>query len=120
MPPTEKGMLISPEPFFKDHRESHHMRKAGSPRRGFTRRHGRAPSVIRPATPRSSAKEVMILPISAWFRSSPPSIYQCFTPGIVITISSRCHLSPAKASLGQIWFANVWPNFCANWRTAHG
>jgi len=42
---------------------------------------------------------------------------QCFTPAIVSTTSSMCHLSPAADSLWRIWFAKFWPNFSAHWRT---
>jgi len=42
---------------------------------------------------------------------------QCFTPAIVSTTSSRCHLSPAAGSLRRTWFANACPNFSAHWRT---
>ena len=36
---------------------------------------------------------------------------QCFTPAIVSTTSSMCHLSPAVSNLRRIWLANPCPNF---------
>jgi len=42
---------------------------------------------------------------------------QCFTPAIVSTTSSMCHLSPAAGSLRRVWLANTWPNLSAHCRT---
>src|SRR5437764_4589798 len=35
---------------------------------------------------------------------------QCFTPAILSTTSSRCHLSPTRGGRRRIWLANCWPN----------
>src|SRR6266446_6753035 len=35
---------------------------------------------------------------------------QCFTPAILSTTSSRCHLSPTRGRRRRIWLANCWPN----------
>src|SRR5215471_16586205 len=42
---------------------------------------------------------------------------QCFTPPILSTTSSRCHLSPARGSRRRIRLANGWPNLPAHCRT---
>jgi hypothetical protein len=42
---------------------------------------------------------------------------QCFTPPILSTTSSRCHLSPTRGRRRRIWLANCWPNFSAHCRT---
>src|SRR5215218_7408626 len=36
---------------------------------------------------------------------------------MVMTTSSRCHLSPAPGSLRRIWLASAWPNLRAHCRT---
>src|SRR5215469_2716266 len=42
---------------------------------------------------------------------------QCFTPEILSTTSSRCHLSPIRGSRRRIRLANFWPNLRAHCRT---
>src|SRR5262249_35511077 len=42
---------------------------------------------------------------------------QCFTPVILSTTSSRCHLSPTRGRRRRIWLANGWPNLRAHCRT---
>jgi hypothetical protein len=45
---------------------------------------------------------------------------QCFTPEILSTTSSKCHLSPARGRRRRIWLANCWPNLRAHRRTVRG
>src|SRR5262249_47554206 len=40
-----------------------------------------------------------------------------FTPVILSTTSSKCHLSPTRGRRRRIWFANGWPNLRAHCRT---
>src|SRR5271156_775634 len=42
---------------------------------------------------------------------------QCFTPVILSTTSSKCHLSPTRGRRRRIWLANGWPTLRAHCRT---